>query len=188
MKRYAIIIFTLIIMMVFTGCKEDKKNLYLPELTNDKIYTTIGGKEKQLETKTEFCLVSKTNIIEINSDIEKLNMEPLSVEHGAGDGFKWTIHKYSDIEIKTLLSDNNKSVINKISTKSPVYRTIRYIGVGDSVSKLIDSYKNDLEYSWSIEKSYYVFDPQNDIGFKRIFFYIDNDIINEIIIEDGIDG
>ena len=92
------------------------------------------------------------------------------------------------IEIKALISDDNKSIINKISTESAVYETSRGIKVGDNTRKLRDLYKEHLAYSESVERKYYVYDPENDIGFKRIYFYVDDDIINEIIIEDGIDG
>ena len=174
-----------IALLAIAGCKDSKKELYLPEAKNDKIYTTIGEDDKY---QTEFCLISPKTIIELNLDIKKLNMQPVSVEYGSGDGFKWTENKYEDVLIKALISDNNKEIINRITTTSSNYETVRGIKVGDSVSKLTNTYKDNLEYSESTEKSYYIYDPENDIGFKRIFFYVDNDIINEIVIEDGIDG
>ena len=136
----------------------------------------------------EFCLISENTIIELNSDMANISMKPTSVEHGSGDGFKWTDNKYEDVEIRAMISDDNKSIINKISTESTAYETTRGIKVGDNTKKLKDLYKDYLTYSESIERKYYVYDPDNDIGFKRIFFYVENDVINKIIIEDGIDG
>ncbi len=186
MKKITLIL-VMIALITITGCKDNNtKNLYLPEAKNDKIYTTVGGDEEK--EKTEFCLVSKNAIIELNSDMSKLQIQPTSVEQGSGDGFRWTDNKYEDVEIKALISDDNKSIINKISTESPAYETSRGIKVGDSVTKLKDTYKENLTYSESVERKYYVFDPDNDIGFKRIYFYVENDAVNKIIIEDGIDG
>lgn len=189
MKKITLILLMITLVMI-TGCKDNKtKNIYLPEAKNDKIYTTVGGKnENDEKSKSEFCLISEETIIELNSDLSKVQMKPIRVENGFGDGFKWTDNKYDNIEIKALISDDNKSIINKISTESAVYETSRGIKVGDNTRKLRDLYKEHLAYSESVERKYYVYDPENDIGFKRIYFYVDDDIINEIIIEDGIDG
>lgn len=188
MKKLTLILLMITLLMI-TGCKDNKKNLYLPEATDDKIYTTIGGEEeKETQTEMEFCLISENTIIELNSDMANISMKPTSVEHGSGDGFKWTDNKYEDVEIRAMISDDNKSIINKISTESTAYETTRGIKVGDNTKKLKDLYKDYLTYSESIERKYYVYDPDNDIGFKRIFFYVENDVINKIIIEDGIDG
>ena len=185
-----ILFLVIIALLMISGCKDNKpKNIYLPEAKNDKIYTTVGGENENAEnSKTEFCLISESAIIELNSNLSKLMMEPISVEQGSGDGFKWTDNKYEDVEIRALISDDNESIINKISTESAAYETARGIKVGDNTKKLKDLYKEYLTYSESIERKYHVYDPDNDIGFKRIFFYVENDVINKIIIEDGIDG
>ena len=188
MKKITLILLMTTLLMI-TGCKDNKKDLYLPKAKNDKVYTTIGGEDKKkTQAETEFCLISENAFIELNSDMANISMVPINFEQGSGDGFKWTENKYADIQIKALLSNDDKWFINKIITNSSVYETARGICVGDSVSKLKDTYKDNLEYSESIEKSYYVYDPENDIGFKRIFFHVENDSINEIVIEDGIDG
>ena len=44
MKKITLILLMLTLLMI-TGCKDNEKNLYLPEAKNDKIYTTIGGNE-----------------------------------------------------------------------------------------------------------------------------------------------
>ncbi len=147
-----------------------------------------GGYEENEMVVSEFCLISDDVIIELNADIAKIDIEPLSVEYGSGDGFKWTINKYEDVEIKTLLSDENINLINKVSTEAPLYKTTRGIKVGDDITKLEKLYNEYLTYSKSPEKTYYVYDPEDDIGFKRIYFYVKNNKISKIIIEDGIDG
>ncbi len=184
MKKVTIFLLMITLLMV-AGCKDDNKNnLYLPEAKNDEIFTSVGGDEE----RSEFCLVKANTIIELNTDMSKLQMQPTSVEHGSGDGFKWTINKYEDVEIKALISDDNKSIINKISTESADYQTSRGIKVGDSVSTLKDVYNEYLMYSESVEKKYYMYDPDNDIGFNRIYFYCTDDTITKIVIENGIDG
>lgn len=175
------------VLLATVGCEDNKKDLYLPEANNDQIYTTVGGDKQEDKKQTEFCLISTDTAIELNSDIEKVNLKPLSVEHGSGDGFKWTENKYADVVIKVLYSDDGKGFINRITTTSPNYETARGLKVGDGVSKLTDTY-DDLKYSETIEESYYVYDPETDIGFKRIFFYVENDSVREIVVEDGIDG
>lgn len=184
MKKFTLFLL-MITLLTVAGCKDDNKNnLYLPEAKNDEIFTTVGGDEE----KSEFCLVKEDTIIELNTDMSKLQLQPTSVEQGSGDGFKWTINKYEDVEIKALISDDNKSIINKISTESADYQTTRGIKVGDSVITLKDVYNEHLIYSESVEKKYYMYDPDNDIGFNRIYFYCTDDTITKIIIENGIDG
>ncbi len=186
MKKITLILLIITLLMM-AGCKDNKQNsLYLPEAENDKIFTTVGGDEEK--EKTEFCLISNNIIIELNTDMSKLHMQPTSVENGSGDGFRWTNNKYEDVEIKALISDDNKSIINKISTESTAYETSRGIKVGDSVVKLKDIYNEKLIYSESVERKYYMYDPDNDIGFNRIYFYCTNDTITRIVIENGIDG
>ena len=45
MKKITLILLMITLLMI-TGCKDNKKNLYLPEAKNDKIYTTIGGEDE----------------------------------------------------------------------------------------------------------------------------------------------
>ena len=42
MKKVFLIFFMLTLLTV-TGCKNNQKSLYLPEATNDNIFTTVGG-------------------------------------------------------------------------------------------------------------------------------------------------
>ena len=144
--------------------------------------------ENTIEAESEFCLISDEETIELGMDISEVTMEPISTEQGSGDGFRWTINKYDNIEVKTLLTDDQKNVINKASTESPTYHTPRGIKPGDSVSKLKEMYPKHLAHSQSPEIEYYVFDPEDDIGFLRIYFYIEDDSVIQIMIENGIDG
>ena len=154
MKKLTLILLMITLLMI-TGCKDNKKNLYLPEATNDKIYTTIGGEEeKETQTEREFCLISENTIIELNSDMANISMKPTSVEHGSGDGFKWTDNKYEDVEIRAMISDDNESIISKISTESAAYETTRGIKVGDNTKKLKDLYKALVEISRLQGKNY----------------------------------
>ena len=45
MKKITLILLMLTLLMI-TGCKDNEKNLYLPEAKNDKIYATIGGENE----------------------------------------------------------------------------------------------------------------------------------------------
>ncbi len=42
MKKIVVFLLVSVLFMV-AGCKKSKKDVYLPEAKNDKIYTTIGG-------------------------------------------------------------------------------------------------------------------------------------------------
>lgn len=170
MAKKGILLIISVITLIFAGCSYGM------------------DKEPLQEKKTEFSLISQNEIFELNSDISNINLEPVKVEYGSGDGFKWTNNYYADIEIKALYSDDNTTSIIKISTKSSLYETPKGIKVGDVVEKLVNAYREDLLHPEYVDKEYYVYDPENDIGFNRIYFCIENDVINEIIIENGIDG
>ena len=42
MKKIVVFLLVAIVFMM-AGCETSKKDVYLPEAKNDKIYTTIGG-------------------------------------------------------------------------------------------------------------------------------------------------
>ena len=48
MKKATLILLMITLLMI-TGCKDSKKNLYLPEAKNDKIYTTVGGNDEKVQ-------------------------------------------------------------------------------------------------------------------------------------------
>ena len=49
MKKFVLILTVLSIILVASGCDDGKKNLYLPEAKNDKIYTTVGGNDGKVQ-------------------------------------------------------------------------------------------------------------------------------------------
>ena len=49
-----------------------------------------------------------------------------------------------------------------------------------------EEYQQDLTKANS-DEILYVYEPQN-VGFNRIYFYIENDTITKITLENGIDG
>ena len=54
------------------------------------------------------------------------------------------------------------------------------------MKKLQQKYPEDLSKALSDEVCY-VYVPQS-IGVNRIYFYLENDIITKIVVENGIDG
>lgn len=122
----------------------------------------------------------------LNADMSTISKEPISEIEGRGDGFHWKEYTYEDIFVKALIEDNNTTGIILISTTSNNYRTPRDIKVGDTLQDLQEKYKDELTKANS-DETYYIYKPQ-DVGFNRIYFYIENDIITEIKLENGIDG
>lgn len=142
---------------------------------------------------TEFCLItSEGKIYELNSEMPFVNIKPTNVESGSGDGFKWEIYTYPTIEIKALISDDGKKYINKITTTSSGFKTPRGIEIGDDEGKLLEAYNGeDLKISYlGRTPGYfgYMYDPEDDIGFNKIFFDFENSKIERITIENCIDG
>ena len=82
----------LILMMVFlvliTGCKDSKKNLYLPESENDKIYTTIGGADKSHKGES-YTISIPTKDYRYDKDYDDGALEE-----------KWEYTKKDDVQIK----------------------------------------------------------------------------------------
>lgn len=171
----------LLITAFLTGCK-----------TSSQKPDTKQVLQEVNQTKSEFCLISDDHIYELNDEMLFANIKPMKVESGAGDGFKWEIYTYPNVEIKVLISDDNKKFYNKITTTSSDYHTPRGIKVGDNFEKLSEAYKEEFDLYGSTEDSegveIYVYDPEHDVGFNKIFFYIENNVINKIILENGIDG
>ncbi len=139
---------------------------------------------------SEFALCSGDLRIALNGDIAHLKKEPIKVKDGSGDGFSWREYEYYDISVKALKSDDSDITnIIKITTSSPDYKTSNGIKVGDSVEVLKELYKEHLFYQKNTDSgNYYLYDPENDIGFKKIRFYIEDETIKTIELEDCIDG
>ncbi len=154
--------------------------------------TTEPAKQENVDSPTsDFCLISENKVYELNSEMPFANIKPTNVESGSGDGFKWEIYTYPDIEIKALISEDGKKYINKITTTSSVFHTPRGIKVGDDESKLLEAYKDDLKLSFIGRlPGYfgYMYDPEDDVGFNKIYFDFRDDKIERIVVENGIDG
>ncbi len=132
-------------------------------------------------------LLSKDgNKFKLNADMSTIIDTPISENEGRGDGFHWKEYTYEDIFVKALIGDDDTTGIILISTTSSNYKTPREISVGDSLQKLQEKYPSDLVKANS-DEIYYIYEPQ-DVGFNRIYFYIENDVITKIALENGIDG
>lgn len=135
----------------------------------------------------ELLLLSEDNIqFKLNADVSTIDKEPISEKEGRGDGFHWKDYSYEDVSVRALIGDDNSTQITHISTTSNNYRTPRDIKVGDSLKQLQQKYPEDLSKALSDEVCY-VYVPQS-IGVNRIYFYLENDIITKIVVENGIDG
>ena len=135
----------------------------------------------------ELLLLSKDNIqFKLNADVSTINKKPISEKEGRGDGFHWKDYFYEDVSLKALIGDDNSTRIIRISTTSDNYNTPRNIKVGDSLKNLQERYPENLTKALSDEDCY-VYVPQS-IGVNRMYFYLENDKIKKIVIENGIDG
>lgn len=135
----------------------------------------------------ELLLLSEDNMqIRLNADISTISKEPISKNEGQGDGFHWKEYSYGDIFVKALIGDSNSTNIIYVSTTSNKYKTPRDIKVGDTLQKLKEKYPEDLNKTLS-DQICYEYAPQS-IGFNRMYFYINNDTITKIVLENGIDG
>ena len=121
----------------------------------------------------------------LNEDINLFSKEPISEEEGRGDGFHWKDYVYDDIEIHALIGDDGIERCNRIITTSQNYKTPREIKVGDSLEELLKLYPEASKDPWN---NIYIYHPEDEIGFNRIFFTLKNDVIIEIKLENGIDG
>ena len=135
----------------------------------------------------ELLLLSDDSIqFKLNADVSTIDKEPISEKEGRGDGFYWKDYSYEDVSVRALIGDDNSTRIIHISTTSNNYKTPREIKVGDSLEKLQEKYPEDLTKGLSDEVCY-IYVPQS-IGVNRIYFYLENDIITKIVVENGIDG
>jgi len=151
-----------------------------------RTYEDITADSVEKGRDKELLLLSEDNIqFKLNADISTIDKEPTSEKEGRGDGFHWKDYSYEDVSVRALIGDDATRII-RISTTSNNYKTPRDIKVGDSLKKLQEKYPDDLTKVQSDEICY-VYVPQN-IGVNRIYFYLENDIITKIVVENGIDG
>ena len=150
--------------------------------TTDKFFDNVRSMEEK-----ELLLLSEDNIkFKLNSEVSTIGKEPISEKEGRGDGFHWKDYSYEDVLVTALIGDDNSTQIIRISTTSNNYKTPRDIKVGDTLQKLQEKYPEDLTKTLSDEICYeYML---KGIGVNRMYFYIENDIVTKIVIENGIDG
>ncbi len=150
--------------------------------TTDEFFDNVRSMAEK-----ELLLLSEDNIeFKLNAEISTIDKEPISEKEGRGDGFRWKDYSYEDISVRALIGDDNLTQITHISTTSKNYKTPRDIKVGDTFQKLQEKYPEDLTKTLSDEICYeYML---KGIGVNRMYFYIENDIVTKIVIENGIDG
>jgi len=140
-------------------------------------------------TLSDFALYSDDSEIALNADITNFKREPIKVKEGSGDGFSWREYEYYDIIVKALMTDEGGTNVVKITTSSANYKTSKGIKVGDNIELLKELYNEKLYYQENIDNgNYYLYDPEDDLGFKKIRFYAENEVIKTIELEDTIDG
>ncbi len=138
----------------------------------------------------EFTLISSETKATIGAELTTFEKEAISQKEDRGDGFHWIDYTYDDIEITAMFDGEDiKQYIHAMETKSSTYGTIREIKVGDSLESLQSAYPEDLTQNiWNTEETEYVYYSPEKFGFNRIFFFLKDNVITRIRIENGIDG
>ncbi len=85
-------------MFFVAGCKDNKKNLYLPEAKNDKVYTTIGGEVKTHQGEG-YTLTFSTKNYRYEKDYDDGILEE-----------KWDYTKKDDVEIEVTTYKNSDEI------------------------------------------------------------------------------
>ena len=97
MKKITLILLMITLLMI-TGCKDNKKNLYLPEAKNDKIYTTIGG-ENETHQGDGYTITVPTKNYRYEKDYDDGAFEE-----------KWEYTKKDDVKIKVRTYKNSDEI------------------------------------------------------------------------------
>ena len=97
MKKVALVLLVITVLSI-TGCKDNKKNLYLPEAKNDKIYTTISGEDKKHQGEG-YTITVPTKIYRYEKDYDDGVLEE-----------KWEYFKKDDVEIKVTTYKNSDEI------------------------------------------------------------------------------
>ena len=97
MKKITLILLMITLLMI-TGCKDNKKNLYLPEAKNDKIYTTIGG-ENETHQGDGYTITVPTKNYRYEKDYDDGALEE-----------KWEYTKKDDVKIKVTTYKNSDEI------------------------------------------------------------------------------
>lgn len=105
MKKISLMLIVAVVFM-FSGCKDEKRNLYLPEAKNDKIYTTVGGENEKYQG-TGYTIEVPKQDYRYEKDYDDGNLEE-----------KWEYRKRDDVEIKVTTYKNS----DEISARSKFLR------------------------------------------------------------------
>ena len=97
MKKRSLILMAAVVFM-FSGCKGEKRNLYLPEVKNDKVYTTVGG-ENEKHQGTGYTIAVPKQDYRYEKDFDDGNIEE-----------KWEYRKRDDVEIKVTTYKNSDEI------------------------------------------------------------------------------
>lgn len=138
----------------------------------------------------EFALISNETKATIGAELTTFEKEYVSQKENRSDGFHWIDYTYDDIEVTAMFDGEDvKQYIHAMETKSSNYETTRKIKVGDTLETLKAAYPEDLNQNeWNTEEIEYVYYSPEKYGFNRIFFFLKDDVITRIRIENGIDG
>jgi len=97
MKKLTIILL-IVALLTIAGCKDNKKNLYLPEAKNDKIYTTLGG-ESESHKGEGYTITVPTKVYRYEKEYDDGSLEE-----------KWEYAKKDDVEIKVTTYKNTDEI------------------------------------------------------------------------------
>ena len=97
MKKITLILLMITLLMI-TGCKDNKKNRYLPEAKNDKVFTTIGG-ENENHRGEGYSITVPTKNYRYEKDYDDGALEE-----------KWEYAKKDDVEIKVSTYKNSDEI------------------------------------------------------------------------------
>lgn len=99
MKKITLILLMITLLMI-AGCKDNKKNLYLPEAKNDEVYTTVDGNDEKKPTEhienalhegNGYTISVPTKNYRYEKDYDDGNLEE-----------KWDYISKDDVEIKVI--------------------------------------------------------------------------------------
>lgn len=112
-------------MLVFVGCdyNNNNRNLYLPEANNDNVYTTVGGEEKENQTKVGihqgegYTISLPTEGYRYEKDYDDGNLEE-KWEHITKDDVEIKVTTYKNCDEATarsrFLKDNNDYIFEDL--------------------------------------------------------------------------
>ena len=89
----------------------------------------------------------------------------------------------------TVNPDDGTEVLYKMTTSDPRVSTDSGVSVGDSLARVREQYPDIVPLDWYAESGLaYVWEPGGDAYCKHIAFFIQDDIVTSIEIEDLMDG